>query len=78
MKTSARRKISERGQDTRVDERITTLIRWQRDRTEETPMAKVHTEADLEAYSDEVSFQKGYSYYLNHTIVEPILSALEV
>jgi len=49
-------------------------------------MAKVHTgadmksqfkqlsEADLRAYSDEASFQKGYDYYLHHAIVEPILS----
>ncbi len=51
-------------------------------------MAKIHTgadvksqfkplsEADLRAYSDEVSFQKGYDYYLHHAIVEPILSEL--
>src|SRR6266487_984851 len=49
-------------------------------------MAKIHTgaqmksqfkplsEADLQAYSDEASFQKGYYYYLHHTIVEPNLS----
>jgi len=49
-------------------------------------MAKVHTganvksqfkqlsEADLRAYSDEASFQKGYDYYLHHAIVEPTLS----
>jgi uncharacterized Zn finger protein len=49
-------------------------------------MAKIHTgadmksqfkplsEADLQAYSDEASFQKGYVYYLHHAIVEPILS----
>src|SRR5437016_5829527 len=49
-------------------------------------MAKVHTgsdvkgqfkplsEADIQTYTDDASFQKGYSYYLDHTIVEPILS----
>src|SRR5258708_22060777 len=49
-------------------------------------MAKIHTgadvksqfkplsEADLQAYSDEASFQKGYDYYLHHAIVEPTLS----
>jgi len=49
-------------------------------------MAKVHTgadmksqfkqlsEADLRAYSDEASFQKGYEDYLHHAIVEPTLS----
>src|SRR5260221_5820997 len=49
-------------------------------------MAKVHTgadmksqfkqlsEADLRAYSDEASFQKGYNYYLHHAIVEAILN----
>ena len=49
-------------------------------------MAKIHTgaqmksqfkplsEADLQAYSDEASFQKGYDYYLHHAIVEPNLS----
>ena len=49
-------------------------------------MAKVHTgadvksqfkqlsEADLQAYSDEASFQKGYEDYLHHAIVEPTLS----
>jgi len=49
-------------------------------------MAKIHTgadvksqfkqlsEADLRAYSDEASFQKGYDYYLHHAIVEPTLS----
>jgi hypothetical protein len=49
-------------------------------------MAKIHTgadvkrqfkplsEADLQAYSDEASFQKGYDYYLQHAIVEPTLS----
>ena len=49
-------------------------------------MTKVHTgadvksqfkqlsEADLQAYSDEASFQKGYDYYLHHAIVEPTLS----
>src|SRR5260221_11993088 len=49
-------------------------------------MAKIHTgadaksqfkplsEADLQAYSDEASFQKGYEYYLHHAIVEPTLS----
>src|SRR5713101_3307761 len=49
-------------------------------------MAKVHTgadvksqfkqlsEADLRAYSDEASFQKGCDYYLHHAIVEPTLS----
>src|SRR5258708_18768418 len=49
-------------------------------------MTKVHTgadvksqfkqlsEADLQAYSDEASFQKGYDYYLHHAIVEPTLN----
>src|SRR2546428_8850352 len=49
-------------------------------------MAKIHTgadvkrqfkplsEADIQAYSDEASFQKGYDYYLHHAIVEPTLS----
>ncbi len=49
-------------------------------------MAKVHTgadvksqfkqlsEADLQAYSDEASFQKGYEDYLHHAIVEPTLN----
>ena len=49
-------------------------------------MAKVHTgadvksqfkqlsEADLQAYSDEASFQKGYKDYLHHAIFEPTLS----
>src|SRR6266849_8740563 len=61
-------------------------MRWQRDGTEETPMAKIHTgadvksqfkplsEADLQAYCDEASFQNGYDYYLHHAIVEPTLS----
>src|SRR5437899_12601895 len=49
-------------------------------------MAKIHTgadvkrqfkplsEADIQAYSDEASFRKGYDYYLHHAIVEPTLS----
>jgi len=49
-------------------------------------MAKIHTgadvksqfkplsEADLQAYCDEASFQNGYDYYLHHAIVEPTLS----
>src|SRR5947209_3343234 len=49
-------------------------------------MAKIHTgadvkrqfkplsEADIQAYSDEASFQKGYDYYLHHAIIEPTLS----
>src|SRR6266487_4491899 len=49
-------------------------------------MAKIHTgadvkrqfkplsEADIQAYSDEASFQKGHDYYLHHAIVEPTLS----
>jgi uncharacterized Zn finger protein len=49
-------------------------------------MAKIHTgadvkyqfkplsEADIQAYSDEASFQKGYDYYFQHAIVEPTLS----
>ena len=49
-------------------------------------MAKVHigadvksqfkplSEADLQAYSDEASFQKGYDYYLHHAIVEPTMN----
>jgi hypothetical protein len=49
-------------------------------------MAKVHTgadvksqfkplsEADIQAYSDDASFRKGYDSYLEHAIVEPTLS----
>jgi hypothetical protein len=49
-------------------------------------MATIHTgadmisqfkplsEADLQAYSDEAGFHKGYDYYLQHAIVEPTLS----
>ena len=32
------------------------------------------SEADIQTYTDDASFQKGYSYYLNHSIVEPLLS----
>ena len=32
------------------------------------------SEVDIQSYTDDASFQKGFSYYLNHTIVEPILS----
>jgi hypothetical protein len=32
------------------------------------------SEADIQAYSDDASFRKGYDYYLEHAIVEPILS----
>jgi SWIM zinc finger len=53
---------------------------------EETPMAKVHTgadvkrqfkklsEVDIQAYSDDVSFRKGYDSYFQHAIVEATLS----
>jgi uncharacterized Zn finger protein len=49
-------------------------------------MAKIHTgadvksqfkplsEADLQAYSDDASFRKGYDYYFQHAIVEATLS----
>jgi len=49
-------------------------------------MAKVHTgaevksqfkplsEADIEAYSDDASFRKGYDHYFQHAIVEATLS----
>src|SRR5437667_4949907 len=69
-------------------ESATAFLKWQRDGTEEITMAKVHTgsdvkgqfkplsEADIQTYTDDASFQKGYSYYLDHTIVEPILSEL--
>src|SRR5256886_7278584 len=48
-------------------------------------MAKIHTgadvkrqfkplsEADIQAYSDEASFQKGYDYYVHRAIIEPPL-----
>ncbi len=32
------------------------------------------SEADIQTYSDDVSFRKGYDYYLEHAIVEPTLS----
>jgi uncharacterized Zn finger protein len=32
------------------------------------------SEADIQASTDEQSYQKGYTYYLNHNIIEPILS----
>jgi len=32
------------------------------------------SEVDIQSYTDDASFQKGFSYYLNRTIVEPILS----
>src|SRR6266571_2042996 len=32
------------------------------------------TEADIRAYTDEASYHKGYSYYLNHAIVGPTLN----
>jgi uncharacterized Zn finger protein len=53
---------------------------------EETIMAKIQTGADvksqfkllseatIQAFTDDASFQKGYSYYLNHAIVQPTLS----
>src|SRR5712691_9993122 len=31
-------------------------------------------EADIQAYTDDASFRKGHSYYLNHAIIEPTLS----
>src|SRR6266699_3960394 len=58
----------------------------QRDGTEGTTMAKVLTganvkgqfkalsEADIQAYSDDASFRKGYDFYLEHAIVEPTLN----
>src|SRR2546425_1826539 len=67
-------------------EGITAFLKWQRDGTEGTPMAKVHTgaevksqfkplsEADIEASSDDASFRKGYDYYFQHAIVEATLS----
>src|SRR5438128_7968312 len=67
-------------------ERITAFLKWQRDGREGTPMAKVHTgadvkrqfkplsEADIEASSDDASFRKGYDYYFQHAIVEATLS----
>jgi SWIM zinc finger len=53
---------------------------------EETLMAKTQTgadlkkrfaplsEADIQAFTDDKSYQKGYDYYLNRSIIEPILS----
>src|SRR5579862_2062652 len=35
---------------------------------------KALIEADIRAYTDEASFDKGSSYYLNHAIVEPALN----
>src|SRR5256714_8346236 len=35
---------------------------------------KALSEADIQAYSDDASFRKGYDFYLQHAIVEPTLS----
>src|SRR2546423_1389421 len=58
----------------------------QSDGTEEITMAKIHTgvdvkgqfkalsDADLQSYTDDASFRKGYDAYLQQAIVEPTLS----
>src|SRR5258706_4406306 len=69
-----------------ASERTTAFPNWQKDGTEKTTMAKVQTgadvrgqfkplsEADIQTYTGDASFQKGYKYYLDRAIVEPTLS----